>query len=152
MTSIFKSATIHEIFGGVTVKYLLSLCLPIVLIGYELKVEVQNISSSKGQISIGLYKDKKNFADTKKFYRGVILPASAENSHHTFTNIPQGKYAIALFHDTNSNGRLDKNFLGIPKEGYGFSNNPQRGFSKPSFEQCSFRLQGNQTKQINARY
>lgn len=152
MTAIFKSATIDETFGGVTMKYLLSFFIPIVLVGYELKVEVLNINSSKGQISIGLYKDKKNFADTKKFYRGVTLKSVDKKVNYTFTNIPQGNYAIALFHDENNNSILDKNFLGIPKEGHGFSNNPQRGFSKPSFEQCSFRLQGNQTKQIKMRY
>ena len=51
---------------------------------------------------------------------------------HTLT-IPKGAYALALFHDSNSNGILDKNFLGIPSERYGFSNNVHPLFSEPSF-------------------
>ncbi len=152
MTLFSTDATILQIIGGVTMKYLLLLSIPMLLIGYELKVEVQELVSSEGQLFIGLYKDEKNFTDVKKFYQGEIIKAVVPKVSHTFINIPKGKYSIALFHDENNNGKLDKNFFGLPEEGHGFSNNVQGILSRPSFEQCSFRLQTNQTKQIKVRY
>jgi uncharacterized protein (DUF2141 family) len=56
----------------------------------------------------------------------------------TFHNIPTGKYAIFVFHDVNRNNKLDKNWLGIPKEGYGASRNQLPFAAAPSFEPNSF--------------
>jgi uncharacterized protein (DUF2141 family) len=53
-----------------------------------------------------------------------------------------GTYAVALFHDRNSNGFLDKKALGIPKEPYGFSNNASATFGPPSFERAKIVLDG----------
>jgi uncharacterized protein (DUF2141 family) len=54
--------------------------------------------------------------------------------------LPKGKYAISIFHDTNEDGELSTNFIGIPKEPYGFSNNPKAKFGPPSFEQSLFEF------------
>lgn len=48
--------------------------------------------------------------------------------------LPAGKYAVAVIHDENMNHKLDRNFLGIPKEGFGFANNPKVALSAPSFQ------------------
>ena len=69
-----------------------------------------------------------------------------------FQDVPAGTFAIAVFHDTNSNGKLDKNFLGIPKEGYAFSNNVFGTFRAPGFEDASFEFDGNKTVKIKMRY
>jgi uncharacterized protein (DUF2141 family) len=58
----------------------------------------------------------------------------------TFDNLPRGDYAVAVFHDENMNGRLDKNIFGIPKEGYGFSNNPKKSMGPPKFTDVKFQL------------
>lgn len=57
-----------------------------------------------------------------------------------FTNIPYGKFAVEAFHDLNNNSRLDTNFLGIPKEPYGFSNDARGSFGAPKYEQAEFSL------------
>jgi uncharacterized protein (DUF2141 family) len=49
-------------------------------------------------------------------------------------HVPSGRYAAVVIHDENSNMKLDRNFFGIPKEGFGFSNNPRVAFSAPSFQ------------------
>ena len=59
----------------------------------------------------------------------------------TLTGITPGTYAIAVFHDENSNGRLDT-MLGIPREGFGFSNNPPLRPRAPRFSECSFTVSG----------
>jgi len=72
---------------------------------------------------------------------------------YTFKDVPIGTYAIAIIHDTNSNGKLDKNFLGIPKEGYAFSNNVFGVLGlPPSFKDASFKLTGNETIKIKMEY
>ena len=56
--------------------------------------------------------------------------------------IPDGIYAIGIFVDTNNNNKMDRNFLGIPKEQYGFSNNAKGSFGPPSFKDASFEITG----------
>ena len=60
--------------------------------------------------------------------------------------IPEGEYAIAVFHDENTNGKLDTNFLGIPKEQYGFSNHAKGQMKPPKFEDAKFKLTNEQNK------
>jgi uncharacterized protein (DUF2141 family) len=57
-----------------------------------------------------------------------------------FTNLPYGWYGISLYHDENSNGEMDKNAMGIPKEAYGFSNNAKGFFGKPNYKKVMFQL------------
>ena len=65
--------------------------------------------------------------------------------------LPHGEYAIAIFVDANGNGKMDKNFLGIPKEQYGFSNNVMGRMAAPSFEQARFEVTGPATQNITLR-
>lgn len=51
--------------------------------------------------------------------------------------LPPGRYGVAVIHDENANQRLDRNFMGIPKEGFGFANNPRVKLSAPSFQAAS---------------
>ena len=59
-----------------------------------------------------------------------------------FEDIPPGTYALAIVHDENMNGKLDTNLLGIPKEGYGFSNDAKALLGAPSFSAASFPFDG----------
>jgi len=77
---------------------------------------------------------------------------TGEEAVAAFQDIPAGTYAIAVFHDTNSNTKLDKNFFGIPKEGYAFSNNVFGTFGPPDFDDASFELDGNKTVKIKMGY
>jgi len=61
------------------------------------------------------------------------FPIAAREATETF-RVPPGRYAAVVIHDENSNMKLDRNFFGIPKEGFGFSNNPRVAFSAPSFQ------------------
>lgn len=63
-----------------------------------------------------------------------------------------GLYAVALFHDENANGRLDK-FAGVPREGLGFSNNPRIRFGPPSFAQARLAISGSDVSiPVRVRY
>ncbi len=69
----------------------------------------------------------------------------------SFDNLPVGTYAIAIFHDSNNNKKLDKNWVGIPKEGYGFSNNVFGTFGPPSFQEASFKVKANNTTNLKIK-
>ncbi len=136
---------------------LIVICLTLFLsIAYAqtgtITVEISGIQGSEGQISIGLYTGEEGFPETEKSYKGTIAKVIGEESVAAFQEIPAGTYAIAVFHDTNSNGKLDKNFFRIPKEGYAFSNNVCGTFGPPDFEEASFKLDGNKTVIIKMRY
>ncbi|MGB3809503.1 MAG: DUF2141 domain-containing protein [Parvibaculum sp.] len=112
----------------------------------DLKVTIAGIRSDKGALMIGLYdspeKFKKAIANSahkgllndKGRLIGVTMRATPGTQGIDFPSLPPGRYAVIVFHDENGNGRLDMNLLGIPMEGYGFSNNATGFFSAPSFD------------------
>ena len=72
---------------------------------------------------------------------GIIEEVKTGSATYIF-DIPDGTYAIGIFVDVNYNNKMDRNFLGIPKEQYGFSNNAKGNFGPPSFEAASFKVAG----------
>jgi len=118
-----------------------------------LNVEVSGINDIKGLMSIGLYSNKEGFPDKGKEYRGADVKVTGQTIVYVFKDVPFDTYAIAIFHDINSNTKLDKNFLGIPKEGYAFSNNLFGAFgSPPGFKDASFQITGDKTIKITVEY
>lgn len=109
------------------------------LFGNEINLELTNLKSTCGSLRIGLFDSKSSFPSIDKVFRGVTLHDVSLNSKYTFKDVPNGVYAVAIFCDENKNGKLDTNFLGQPKEIYGFSNNP-KVFGKPSFDDTCFEL------------
>ncbi|HRW62121.1 MAG TPA: DUF2141 domain-containing protein [Bacteroidales bacterium] len=106
-----------------------------------LTIEIQNLRSGKGQILLSLLNDSQ---EKVKGAYGKI-----ENNKCTiiFENLNKGNYAFRYFHDENNNDKLDSNWMGIPKEGYGFSNNARVTFGPPSFNEWLFPLNKN-TKMV----
>ncbi|MEO1487101.1 MAG: DUF2141 domain-containing protein [Bacteroidota bacterium] len=105
----------------------------------SITVKVSNIEKVEGPIYFMLYKSKDGFpSDQTKAYRQGKVTHYGTEATFTFDNLPVGEYAVAFFQDENNNGKLDSNFLGIPKESVGASN--MTGFSKPSFRKSKFQL------------
>ena len=110
------------------------------LSGADINIEVQNLKNITGKVSIGLYNKSENFPIVSKVYKGIHLNIVSHTLFYTFKKVPNGIYAVSVFHDKNSNSKLDKNFLGIPKEGYGYSNNAKATFLAPSFNDAKFKV------------
>lgn len=72
----------------------------------------------------------------------MVIKVRASQARCDFEDIPPGTYALAVIHDENMNGVLDTNALGIPREGYGFSNDARAWFGPPSFADASFHYDG----------
>jgi uncharacterized protein (DUF2141 family) len=106
----------------------------------DLTIDITDLRDAKGSIRISVYSAPDGFMkdDSKANAKGVVS-ASADRKYITF-HLPPGKYAVALFHDENDNGKLDTNFLGIPTEGYGVSNNPKPKFRAPRYKEALFDL------------
>jgi len=108
-------------------------------------VEISEINEIKGKISIGLYSNAETFPTSGKEFKGKMAEVTGTTVIYTFKDIPSGVYAVAIYHDSNSNGKLDKNFLGIPKENYAFSNNASGTFGPPDFKDAAFILEDSKT-------
>lgn len=108
----------------------------------NISVTVTNINKTKGVVEISLYNQAAAFPRSKGRYKTGNATVNGNSVTYEFKNIPDGDYAIALYHDVNDNGGMDKNIFGIPKEPYGFSNNVVPKMAAPSFKQCMFNLKG----------
>lgn len=116
---------------------LLATCLCLSLGAFaqkELEVTVKNIKETTGTIRVGLFNNENDFL--QKAVEGKVVKASANEVTVVFTNLKAGDYAVSVIHDKNENGKLDSNFMGIPNEPYGFSNNAMGNFGPPSFEKA----------------
>jgi uncharacterized protein (DUF2141 family) len=109
-----------------------------VLAQTKLQVTVTNIKGHKGNIMVGIFDSNENFL--KKPLDGRMEKASGDSITVVFENLKPGKYAVSVLHDANKNKDLDKNKLGIPKEGFGFSNNVIGAMGPPSFERAQIDL------------
>ncbi|MCF0061536.1 DUF2141 domain-containing protein [Dyadobacter chenwenxiniae] len=105
-----------------------------------LNIEFTNIQKGQGKLWIAIYKPEEKFAGKEKPNTYKIVEVKAAAPQNVAFELSPGRYALAVYHDLNSNGMLDKNFVGIPKEPYGFSKNFRPKFSAPKFEDCEFVL------------
>ncbi len=113
--------------------------LPIALFGqHSLKVNVANVKNSTGFIRVAAYNNAEDFLTFDRVYKSSKGAAEKGITTLYVKDLPVGVYALAVFHDENSNEKMDTNFLGIPKEPVGFSNAQIKTFGPPSFKECSF--------------
>lgn len=119
----------------------------------EIRVTVTGVSKQKGEILAALFLGESGFpGDASKAFRTAKASAQNGQAQLLFEKVPAGTYAIALFHDANGDGVLNTNMMGIPKEGYGFSNNAKNLFSGPSYKQAAFKHQHQTHISITVRY
>lgn len=118
----------------------------------KLTVQVSNIKSTKGTVRIGVFKASSTFGSTytKPDY-GQMIPINSQKTQATVIKLPAGHYAIALYHDINDNTVLDRNFVGYPKEPFGFSNNYRPVFRGPSFKECAFEVKADGSSTITIK-
>jgi len=112
----------------------------------DLVVNIGNIKKDKGIIWVGLYDSKENLFKKHKSILHSVKVDKKGNAQVTIDNVNFGTYAMAIFHDENNNGKLDKNLFGIPKEPYAFATWPKSKWRAPFYEELIFDfLKTNQT-------
>lgn len=119
-------------------------------------LEVSTFRTIKGFLGCQLYPNGEDFPDQWARHRDLRkhVPVTAATTSCSFSGLPPGTYAAAVIHDENSNGKLDTNFLGIPTEGYGISNNHTHALSRPTWEESKFVVNADTTvtAHITLRY
>lgn len=116
---------------------------------HNLTVKITGIKKVKGRVGICLISDPKEYLGNCSDY--TEIPVSSQQLNFSKAGVKPGRYVITIYHDANSNGKLDTNILGIPKERYGFSNNPGSRFGPPKFEKCLFEISSDTTISIWAK-
>src|SRR5262250_878150 len=109
----------------------------------RLTVRVTGARNTKGKIGVTLFQDAQGFPDdpSKAFrQQAVEIDPKTMSVEVVFKDLPQGTFAVSGLHDENGNGKMDKNFVGMPKEGYGASNNPKKKRRAPTFDEAKFSL------------
>lgn len=106
----------------------------------NIKLEVSNIQVTEGMVMIAVYDTEANYNGGEPVAVSQV-PANSKLLTIDFPELTDGDYAIKLFHDENNNGELDTNLVGMPIEGYGFSNNAGR-FGPASYADARFAVNG----------
>jgi uncharacterized protein (DUF2141 family) len=108
-----------------------------------IQAEITGLRSDKGQVVCALFASEADFP--KRADKALAQIKSGISEGHAvcaFPGIAPGTYAVSVFHDENSNGKLDTNPLGIPREGVGASNNAKSRFGPPKFGAAAFQFTG----------
>lgn len=116
---------------------------------HNISLEVNNVRTSSGTINVAVYDESEGFLKFDQVYKADSALARKGKTELHITGLPEGEYALAIFHDENGNNKLDTNWLGIPKEDIGFSYGRMKTFGPPQFKECAFRLTNNQKIEIS---
>lgn len=116
-----------------------------------LTINIEKINSDKGNILVGICATADEFAEKEPCKYFFSIPAKKGTITES-VNIDKGKYAVLVYHDENSNNRLDMAMFGKPTERYGFSNNKYGAFgSKPPFDEAVINIDKPVTATIKLR-
>ncbi|MDF1825474.1 MAG: DUF2141 domain-containing protein [Verrucomicrobiales bacterium] len=120
------------------------LALPCLLIadeaGVTLRITVSNIPGVKGNLLVGLFDSEKSFTKSPMAVSPKVKVVSTDDLVVEIPNVKPGTYAVSVVQDLNGNGKLDKSFVGMPKEPLAFSVIPEIPRGKPEFDDCSFAV------------
>jgi uncharacterized protein (DUF2141 family) len=102
----------------------------------SLTVLVTGIRSDEGKLRFALYRSRESFTDNPML--GAAKDIKAGRAEWRLTDLEAGPYAVAVYHDENNDDQFNRNFLGIPTEDYGFSNNARARLSAPAWRRVVF--------------
>lgn len=108
----------------------------------RLTIDVQLDQHAHGELGYLVFDSRSGFPgeSSKAVRHGFIPIPSGARDLHIDTDLPPGTYAVSVYDDLNGNHKLDRNFIGIPREPVGVSNNPPGRLGPPRFDECSFHL------------
>jgi uncharacterized protein (DUF2141 family) len=115
-----------------------------------LTVKIENIAEVKGKLFVSIYDKGDGFPGKSELaLRRQIVPVTGKSQTYVFEALRPGTYAVAIAHDVNDNGKIDANFIGIPTEPVGTSNDAKGRFGPPKFEDAKFAFTGDNTITIH---
>jgi len=119
----------------------------------DITVIVENLRSDKGDVRVALWSGPEGFTKSEAAVAETGKKAQIGRVSFRFAGLPPGRYAIASFHDENGNGDFDRTFLGLPKEGLGFSNGAWIHLGPPKFDEAAIEVKAaHQVIVVKLRY
>nr|WP_262913879.1 DUF2141 domain-containing protein [Aequorivita vitellina] len=118
---------------------------------HTLTINITDIENVEGTLEVAIFNTNERFLEEGQALKTISVKVKAKSQTVVFTDLPKGNYAVSMYHDENSDGKCNRNFMGIPKEPYGFSNNFRPKFSAPTFQDCQFYLAENHTMKISLK-
>lgn len=120
----------------------------------KLRIHVLGLRSDRGDIRCSLFSSAEDFPNNGDLMaKTTTAPIVNRTATCEFTGIAPGVFAVVLFHDENGDGKFNRNWIGLPQEGYGFSNDAPAHFHPPRFEEASFSFAGGVLEiPVNIRY
>ncbi len=118
--------------------------LPLPADAGTLQISVDNIKAAEGMIWVGLYRTEEDFLIKEK---AILVGVHVEQEGQMTIRMPAlvyGEYAMAIFHDLNNNGEMDRNLVGIPSEPFAFSQKLKSKFKIPKFDDVKFTFEQDQ--------
>jgi len=122
------------------------------LCGQTLDVRISNIRNVKGQICVALFADDAGFEAERTVWEAKYSKKNIVNGELRIQiSVPPGVYGLSVLDDENGSGRMEYNFLGVPREGFGFSDYIQSGLKRPLIRDFDFNINKNELKRITVR-
>lgn len=120
----------------------------------KIVVNISNFENNKGVCIVCLYDNAKAYSGKGEPYKCATVSVTNKSAGASFENVAEGTYAVSVIHDANNNKKFDTNFLGIPTEGYGASQNKLPFAAAPKFDENKFTVTANSTtiSNIKLRY
>lgn len=106
--------------------------------GAEIVASVSGLRSTRGVVRIALYATHGDWLSHERTLASCEAAVVGDEASCSLVHHARGTYAIALLHDEDGDGDMDRDFIGLPQEGYGFSSGARPGLGPPSFEDASF--------------
>lgn len=126
--------------------------LPLFAQTASLTLKVTNIQPLTGNVMVAVFNSKETYFDIDKMFAGCEIPADSAVVSYTFQGLPVGTYAITIYHDEDGNGEMNRSWIGMPNEGYAFSNNYTSLIKPASFSDAAFQLQKDTSLEIKMNY
>ena len=131
--------------------FVLSLSGLFVIQSFTLTLKVTGINDIKGELVIGIFDNQKDWLKKgHEFYKKKVKVTSNEETI-VFKDLPPGEYAVSLYHDVNEDDKCNRNLIGYPTEGIGFSNEAKISIKAPGFKKASFTLQSDLEETIKLK-
>ena len=114
-----------------------------------LTVQIAGVPSDEGKVMVAVLASEAQFKDESAPAAATILPARTGTVTYTVHDLAPGEYGVRAMHDENDNGELDANFVGMPTEPWGFSNDAMGSFGPPGWKDVKFTVDGDTEITIN---
>ncbi|MDA0996925.1 MAG: DUF2141 domain-containing protein [Proteobacteria bacterium] len=115
-------------------------CLASAASSADLTIEVSGLRSSQGTVHVAIYDRPEAFPKSDGMLNEITVPITGKLATALFSGLTPGRYAVAVYHDENSNNEFDQGLFGIPLEDFAFSNGARAFFGPPSFSDAAIDL------------